>query len=417
MMSSVNKFPMALRQICKYLQNAVIVKFPEARRKVIGGFFFLRLICPAVVSPDGFGIAENVDDKSRRCLVLVSKIMQTLSNGVKFGVKEEYMIPMNQFITQNLENSHFILDKLAMVHPDIPTERLPELTPDEEQRLASRIHLACSLCKSKYIKELRTIGKDENEVTNIASIIVRLGPTPQRQVKSSIPKPQIAQAVQARGTEMEQKRKTKSKEKEEKRALKQREKEKRKIDSQKPSIPPPSGTLLIKSQLSRKSNKTSWKKKYFCLYSNSTKIYAFNNPEDPLNTFVDHIELAPSYEVTVIGRTKQGWEFAVRTLHSENNFVCPEEDDMRCWVASLDRRKREIMMPEDDKKNKLALLECLEQKMKGYVEERIQTKEKLKNTTDPAQIAILTTKIEELVICMETLQRSIDAASSTVHGN
>ena len=39
----------------------------------------------------------------RRALTLVAKSLQQLSNGVDFGKKEEFMIPMNGFITHNLE--------------------------------------------------------------------------------------------------------------------------------------------------------------------------------------------------------------------------------------------------------------------------------------------------------------------------
>jgi hypothetical protein len=37
--------------ICQLLQREVGARFEESRRSVIGGFIFLRYICPAIVSP------------------------------------------------------------------------------------------------------------------------------------------------------------------------------------------------------------------------------------------------------------------------------------------------------------------------------------------------------------------------------
>ena len=412
MMSSVNKFPMALKKICQYLQRAVVKRFPAAKRKVVGGFFFLRLICPAVVSPEGFGVVDKVDDATRRSLILISKIMQTLSNGVMFGVKEEYMKPMNQFITQNLENSHFVLDKLATYHPDIPTERLPQLTTEEEEELHARVHIVCSLCKAKFFKELHEEKIDPDIIRNISGVIIRLGPTPKKKVRQI---PQQAPSSNNNNSNNNRndndKRKVKPKD----------EKKEKKLFNVKKNTPvarpsPPAGSLLVKSILTPK--KTSIKplrKRYYALYSSSTKIYAFNGPEDPINSFVDFIELAPSYEVSVIGRTKNGWEFSIRTLERECAFACTLEEDMRSWVAYLDRRKKEIMMPNQDKAQKIELLNCLEAKMKNYMDDKEATKDKLKNTTDPDVIAAESRHIEELVIMMETLQRSIDAAKSSIN--
>ena len=58
-MESVNNVPIALRNVCNLLRDIVAEKFPSSKRKVIGGFYFLRFICPAVVSPEGFGVIDS----------------------------------------------------------------------------------------------------------------------------------------------------------------------------------------------------------------------------------------------------------------------------------------------------------------------------------------------------------------------
>lgn len=41
--------------------------------------------------------------ENRRVLVLVAKVLQNLANGMEFGAKESCMIPMNSFISSNLQ--------------------------------------------------------------------------------------------------------------------------------------------------------------------------------------------------------------------------------------------------------------------------------------------------------------------------
>lgn len=45
--------------VCKTLRSQVTRKFPESYYTVIGGYYFLRFICPAMVAPDGFGILDS----------------------------------------------------------------------------------------------------------------------------------------------------------------------------------------------------------------------------------------------------------------------------------------------------------------------------------------------------------------------
>lgn len=59
------------------LSREVKKKFPSALNYTVGGFYFLRLICPSIVSPDGFGvISSSVPPTARRPLVLISKVIQ-----------------------------------------------------------------------------------------------------------------------------------------------------------------------------------------------------------------------------------------------------------------------------------------------------------------------------------------------------
>jgi len=48
---------------------------------------------------------------NRRTLILISKVLQNLSNDIQFGDKEQYMVFLNRYITDNQKRmSRFITE-------------------------------------------------------------------------------------------------------------------------------------------------------------------------------------------------------------------------------------------------------------------------------------------------------------------
>lgn len=131
--NSLELCPKSLRVLCSLLQKEVSKKFPQSRLSSVGGFFFLRFICPAIVTPETFGIVtvEGIDSAARRALVLVSKILQSLTNGVPFGEKEAYMVPLNSFIEQHIARIQEFFDKLTTLEDH-------EVTPRESIEVIDR---------------------------------------------------------------------------------------------------------------------------------------------------------------------------------------------------------------------------------------------------------------------------------------
>jgi hypothetical protein len=75
----------------------------------------LRFICPAIISPEKFGVLpEAIPAESRRPFVLISKVLQNLANGVSFGNKESYMLPLNDFLATNTPVVQQMFDKLCV---------------------------------------------------------------------------------------------------------------------------------------------------------------------------------------------------------------------------------------------------------------------------------------------------------------
>lgn len=71
----IGSCPLPFRDICHYLREVVRAKYPESSLTAVGGFIFLRFLCPAIVSPDGFNIIPALPNPLlRRGLILVTKV-------------------------------------------------------------------------------------------------------------------------------------------------------------------------------------------------------------------------------------------------------------------------------------------------------------------------------------------------------
>jgi hypothetical protein len=126
--------PLQFRVVSKLLQDSVSVKFPENKHSCIGGFIFLRFLNPAILSPESYGLVSSQPNEAvRRVLVLVTKALQNLANGIEFGDKEAHMAQLNDFISSNQGKINKFFDDVASVDEsavqevpgaDIPTYAL-----------------------------------------------------------------------------------------------------------------------------------------------------------------------------------------------------------------------------------------------------------------------------------------------------
>lgn len=96
-------------------------KYPEATDyaicSLIGGFFFLRFINPAIVTPQAYMLIDSLPASAkhpRRTLTLIAKMLQNLANKPSYA-KEAYMISLNPFIEQNKARINVFLNSLCEV--------------------------------------------------------------------------------------------------------------------------------------------------------------------------------------------------------------------------------------------------------------------------------------------------------------
>ncbi|KAJ2608542.1 hypothetical protein H4S08_004415 [Coemansia sp. RSA 1365] len=90
--------------------------YQQVQYSCISGFVFLRLLCPAMLSPKAFGLVRCAPTAaSFRTLTLLAKGLQCAANLSDFGAKEPYMQPMNKFVHQCIPRLKNFLDAIATI--------------------------------------------------------------------------------------------------------------------------------------------------------------------------------------------------------------------------------------------------------------------------------------------------------------
>ena len=98
-------FPVEFRTIFIRIDECMMQKFgsDEASFKAIGGFFFLRFVCPAITAPHVYGLLDHPPNNlTQRQLVLISKVIQSVANMAVPGKKEKYMEALASFISSGI---------------------------------------------------------------------------------------------------------------------------------------------------------------------------------------------------------------------------------------------------------------------------------------------------------------------------
>ncbi|KAJ1906128.1 hypothetical protein LPJ81_001516 [Coemansia sp. IMI 209127] len=67
---------------------------------VISMLIFVRFFIPILTAPDAYGLDVKMSPANRRGLLLCAKVLAVLCNGVSFGTKETYLMPMNGLIKE-----------------------------------------------------------------------------------------------------------------------------------------------------------------------------------------------------------------------------------------------------------------------------------------------------------------------------
>ncbi|KAL9083877.1 MAG: hypothetical protein Q9165_008347 [Trypethelium subeluteriae] len=179
--NNLEETPYGIRWICKQIRSLSKRKYPDAQDHtictLIGGFFFLRFINPAIVTPRSYMlIDDNPAENPKRTLTYVAKMLQNLANKPSYA-KEPYMVKLQPFIHQNKERiNKFMLDLCEV------QDFYESLEMDNYVALSKRdLELSITLNEIYATHSLleRHIGAlTRDESSHLALLLQELGPAP-----------------------------------------------------------------------------------------------------------------------------------------------------------------------------------------------------------------------------------------------
>ncbi|KAI9889022.1 MAG: glyceraldehyde-3-phosphate dehydrogenase 1 [Vezdaea aestivalis] len=179
--NGLDETPYGIRWICKQIRSLSKRKYPEAQDQVIctliGGFFFLRFINPAIVTPRSYMLIDGTpSEHPRRTLTLIAKMLQNLANKPSYA-KEPYMAKLQPFIEQNKERvNRFLLDlcEVQDFYESLEMDNYVALSKkDLELSITLNEVYATHALLEKHSSEL---AKDEH--SHLSMILQDLGPAP-----------------------------------------------------------------------------------------------------------------------------------------------------------------------------------------------------------------------------------------------
>jgi hypothetical protein len=170
-------FPQELKRIFSKLRQ--LSSSDETMLNLISGSVFLRFLCPAILSPNLFGLTQEYpNERSSRKLTLIAKTLQTLANFSKFGPKESYMKFMNDFVGKESENMRKFLANISTIDHNYDEPRISNMNYSQDDKCDIDLGREYSILHSTLadlfeqidLTTRRTLNELEyvlNELTNI----------------------------------------------------------------------------------------------------------------------------------------------------------------------------------------------------------------------------------------------------------
>jgi neurofibromin 1 len=214
--TSIDQMPEAIRNICHYLSKKVEEKFPAGQKNydtvtspsddvpdtdeegaghaprhvAIGGLLFLRFLNPVIVSPNNKAnivlVEEQPSTIAQRSLLLISKLLQNVANGVKFSrkgkqtVKEAFMQPLDFFVVNNLQKAREYFDNVSK-----NVTKDPGSFPIEEDVKDAALLTVHRFVYNNIDKVQQKSNLNAQLVEKLQSVLAELGRPPEKQKQLS----------------------------------------------------------------------------------------------------------------------------------------------------------------------------------------------------------------------------------------
>ncbi|GAA5976209.1 hypothetical protein JCM21900_005459 [Sporobolomyces salmonicolor] len=182
-MDSLDSVPYGIRWICKQIRSLTKRKYPEATDyaicSLIGGFFFLRFINPAIVTPQAYMLIDSLPASAkhpRRTLTLIAKMLQNLANKPSYS-KEAYMMSLNPFVDTNKTRMNVFLNALCDVGDFYDSLEMDQYMALSKKDLQINITLnELYNTQSLLIQHLDSLARNDKQHLRI--LLDELGPAP-----------------------------------------------------------------------------------------------------------------------------------------------------------------------------------------------------------------------------------------------
>eukprot|EP01117_Protostelium_nocturnum_P010171 TRINITY_DN3636_c0_g1_i1.p1 TRINITY_DN3636_c0_g1~~TRINITY_DN3636_c0_g1_i1.p1 ORF type:complete len:1020 (-),score=389.37 TRINITY_DN3636_c0_g1_i1:53-3112(-) len=173
---TIDAMPPEIRIISCYIAEISREFVPQNNvGALVGGFLLLRYFNPALYSPEAYGLlpeGKSLRPVGRRNLVLISKVLQNLSNGLEFGKKEQYMMVANPFIIANKERMEkYFQDVVSFVPPEKGTALY---APDPKAVTQDDFHMIHRFF-TKNSEKIMSLLKSKDESSNFTMLMDKIG--------------------------------------------------------------------------------------------------------------------------------------------------------------------------------------------------------------------------------------------------
>jgi hypothetical protein len=177
--SSFDAFPLPLRHLAKHLQTECVNRFPDIKYSPVAALIFLRFFCPVILVPESIpGLVAPAHlatiEKKRHPLIIISKVLQNIADGIEFGNKESYMQELNPLIQQNIKPVQEFFDKLVALPSEAPNYEPLCSREDAVNTELPKLH-------KKIVQNLAEIGnalalyQQDSTIPILATLLAELG--------------------------------------------------------------------------------------------------------------------------------------------------------------------------------------------------------------------------------------------------